>query len=295
VEVRAAASGALLNHTSAASCAEAVRDSAIEVEEKKKPVAVSGFELLVRLLSCDQPLLRSRGAGALFNCAAFGPDNRLEMRTQGVLRAVIATLNKDFLGAPPSSGPYTPLGAPTYDMKFRIQANLVGVLLNAALNPSCKAEIIGHQGAKPLLDAVASESDAVQAMASTALAYVSDKSELRPGSPNSTLHSMEDPAKLTHTKMRFHESNGPAAASSSALDALDDAPGARTKAQFGTMPRYKVSATHDSATKGPRFNQEDPQKYHRRVPECVEPDNIEAEYEEIPSPLPSPRVTEDEA
>eukprot|EP00966_Prymnesium_polylepis_P064691 1500757-Prymnesium_polylepis.1 len=61
------------------------------------------------------------------------------------------------------------------------------------------------------------------------------------------------------------------------------------------MPRYKVSATHDSATKGPRFNQEDPQKYHRRVPECVEPDNIEAEYEEIPSPLPSPRVTEDEA
>jgi len=284
--VRAAASGALLNHTSAASCAEAVRDSAIEVEEKKKPVAVSGFELLVRLLSCDQPLLRSRGAGALFNCAAYGPDNRLEMRTQGVLRAVIATLGTDFLGAPASA---------SHDMTFRIQANLVGVLLNAALNPTCKAEIIDHQGHKPLLEAVGSESDAVQAMASTALAYVNDKSELRPGSPNSTLHSMEDPARLTHTKMRFHESSGAAAASSSALDSVDDAPGARTKAVFGVMPKYKVSATHDSATKGPRFVQDEPQKYNRRVPECVEPDNIEDDYEEIPSPLPSPEVTDDEA
>ena len=136
-------------------------------------------------------------------------------------------------------------------------------------------------------------------IASTALAYVNDKSELRPGDPNSTMHSLEDPAKLTHTKMRFHESSGagsPGAGSSSAaaLDALDDAPGARTKAQFGEMPRTKVSATHDSATKGPRFVQEDCQKYNRFVPECVEPDNIEDEYEEIPTPLPSPAESEAE-
>ena len=138
-----------------------------------------------------------------------------------------------------------------------------------------------------------------QVIASTALAYVNDKSELRPGDPNSTMHSLEDPAKLTHTKMRFHESSGagsPGAGSSSAaaLDALDDAPGARTKAQFGEMPRTKVSATHDSATKGPRFVQEDCQKYNRFVPECVEPDNIEDEYEEIPTPLPSPAESEAE-
>ena len=124
------------------------------------------------------------------------------------------------------------------------------------------------------------------------MAYVNDKSELRPGSPNSTLHSVEDPARLTHTKMRFHESGG--VSSSAALDAIDDAPGARTKAQFGTMPRTKVSATHDSATKGPRFVQEDAVKYTRFVPECIEPDNIEEEYEEIASPLPSPDISDAE-
>ena len=35
--------------------------------------------------------------------------------------------------------------------------------------------------------------------------------------------------------------------------------------------------------------QEDPEVYNRHVPETVEPDNIEDEYEEVPSPLPSPR------
>ena len=60
------------------------------------------------------------------------------------------------------------------------------------------------------------------------------------------------------------------------------------------MPMSKLSATHDSATKGPRFVQDEPQKYSRRVPECVEPDSIEDEYEEIPTPLPSPRDTEEE-
>jgi len=63
---------------------------------------------------------------------------------------------------------------------------------------------------------------------------------------------------------------------------------------FGVMPKSKVSATHDSTTKGPRLVQEEPQKYNRRVPECVEPDNIEDEYEEVPTPLPSPRVSEEE-
>eukprot|EP00966_Prymnesium_polylepis_P192988 4472835-Prymnesium_polylepis.1 len=38
-QVRAAASGALLNTAATSSCAEAVRDAAIEVEEKKKQVA----------------------------------------------------------------------------------------------------------------------------------------------------------------------------------------------------------------------------------------------------------------
>jgi len=278
-EVRAAASGALLNATCASSCAEAVRETSIETEEKRKKVSVTGYELLVRLLTADQPVLRARGAGALFNCAAFGPENRIEMKTQGVIKAVIAALNKDALGAPKSA---------SADVAFKIQGYLIGILLNTSLNPTCKAEIINCGGIEPILRAVASDSDSVQFTASTALAYVNDKSELRPGSPNSTLHSMEDPARLTHTKMRFHESSGAAASSSVALDALEDTPGARTKAQFGTIPVSKISATHDSATKGPRMVQEDPQKYSRRVPECISANSEDDDYEEIPSPLPSP-------
>lgn len=305
-EVRAAAAGALLNASLSGNCAEAVREAFVEFEEKKRPMQLSGFELLLRLLSCEQPLLRARVAGALFNCAAFGPDNRLEMKSAGVIRAVVGALGTGVLGAPKSAPP---------DVAFKVQANLVGVLLNAALNPACKEEIIESGGIPPLLLAVASESDSVQAMASTALAYVNDKSEMRPGSPNSTLHSMEDPARFTHTKMRYHDSSGAQAVgrwgdggerrssvhflsgpatSTAALDALDDAPGARTKEQFGTMPRSKVSATHDSSTKGPRTVHEEPQKYCRRLLDCISPDNIEDPYEEVPSPFPSPPESEAE-
>ena len=45
----------------------------------------------------------------------------------------------------------------------------------------------------------------MQSQASTAIAYLSDKAEARPGSPNSTLTSVEDPAQLTKTKLRFHD------------------------------------------------------------------------------------------
>ena len=55
------------------------------------------------------------------------------------------------------------------------------------------------------------------------------------------------------------------------------------------MPRAKVSATHDSQSKQPRFVQEPPETYSRRNPDVVEPENIEDPYEEVPSPLPSPR------
>ena len=107
-EVRAAAAGAILNCSATASCAEAVRDATIEVEERSskavtpKAVTLTGFELLLRLLGAEQPLLRARGAGALFNCSAFGPDNRLEMKAAGVLKQVVAALKdpKSNLGAP---------------------------------------------------------------------------------------------------------------------------------------------------------------------------------------------------
>ena len=131
----------------------------------------------------------------------------------------------------------------------------------------------------------------VQSQASTAIAYLADKAEARPGSPNSTLTSVEDPAQLTKTKLRFHdekkaEAGGP---SSSQAEEPDDAPGARTKASIGLIPKAKVSATHDSHTKAARFVQERPETYGRRLTTCVEPENMEDPYEEVPSPLPSPR------
>ena len=161
-----------------------------------------------------------------------------------------------------------------------------------------------------------------RSQASTAIAYLSDKAEARPGSPNSTLTSIEDPAALTKTKLRFHQkqgsSPGKAAAGSGAAAAAalaasssseaadeeaasssmppaypteepDDTPGARSKAMIGLMPKAKVSATHDSKTKLSRSVQERTETYGRRLTVCSEPANMEDPYEEIPSPLPSPR------
>ena len=75
----------------------------------------------------------------------------------------------------------------------------------------------------------------------------------------------------------------------------DDAPGARSKALLGLLPKAKVSATHDSRSKAARFVQERPETYGRRLSTCVEPENMEEDYVEVPSPLPSPRfdVTDD--
>ena len=56
------------------------------------------------------------------------------------------------------------------------------------------------------------------------------------------------------------------------------------------MPKSKVSATHDSKTKSSRSVQERPETYSRRLTVCVEPENMEDPYEEVPSPLPSPRA-----
>jgi len=274
--------------------------------------SVGGFELLLRLLAADQPLLRARAAGALFNSAAFGPDTRLAMLEGGILNGISAALH-DNLGLPK--------GCPT-ELGYRIQANLIGAVLNAALNPTCRGALLAADAMTPIVEALASPDPTVQSQASTAIAYLSDKAEARPGSPNSTLTSIEDPAALTKTKLRFHQkqgsSPGKAAAGSGAAAAAalaasssseaadeeaasssmppaypteepDDTPGARSKAMIGLMPKAKVSATHDSKTKLSRSVQERTETYGRRLTVCSEPANMEDPYEEIPSPLPSPR------
>jgi hypothetical protein len=287
VDVKGAAAGALLNCSASAGCAEAIRDAAAEFENKP---SVSGFELLLRMLHAEQPLLRARAAGVLFNCAAFGPDTRLAMLEAGVFRGVAQALAADGLGAPK--------GCPK-ELAFRIQANLLGATLNAALNPLCKAELLKHGIMAPLVAALSSVDATVQSQASTAMAYLADKAEPRPGSPNSTVTSMEDPAAVTKTKLRFHDesaastsdSAGSSAAGAAAAAAeADDTPGARSKALIGLMPKAKVSATHDSRSKAARFVQERPETYGRRLTTCVEPENMEDPYEEVPSPLPSPRA-----
>jgi hypothetical protein len=132
-DVKAAAAGALLNASASPGCAEAIRDAATEMEVRGEKTAVAGFELLLRCLLADQPIVRARAAGALFNCAAFGPDTRLAMLEAGVLKGVAASLvsagTSDTLGAPK--------GCPK-ELAYRIQANLIGCVLNAALNPTCK-------------------------------------------------------------------------------------------------------------------------------------------------------------
>ena len=310
-EVKAAAAGALLNASASAGCAEAVRDSAAEFESPSgAKSSTPGFELLLRCLHADSPLVRARAAGVLFNCAAFGPDTRLEMLNQGVVKGIAESLvsagTSDTLGAPK--------GCPK-ELAYRIHSNLIGAALNAALNPQCKAELLNNGAMAPIVSALQSPDPTVLSQASTAIAYLSDKAEPRPGSPNSTINSAEDPSQVTKTKLRFHNaekanmaltasmaslggtaglgstsgSAAPGAASSSQPPIDEDAPGARTKALIGPFPKAKVSATHDSRSKQARFVQERPEVYGRRLTTCVEPEAMDEEYVEVPSPLPSPR------
>ena len=75
-------------------------------------------------------------------------------------------------------------------------------------------------------------------------------------------------------------------------DGDDEAPGARTKARYGTLPMAKLGATHDSKAKGPRFDSEAPMAFVRMEARCVMPQMAEEPYEEVPSPLASPRDDE---
>ena len=69
-------------------------------------------------------------------------------------------------------------------------------------------------------------------------------------------------------------------------------PGARPTAVYGRMPETKLSATHDSASKGPRFVAEPTLSYLRRQEIVALPEANYSSYLEIPSPLPSPRADE---
>merc|ERR1712039_125922 len=124
-------------------------------------------------------------------------------------------------------------------------------------------------------------------MAATAVAFVNDKAEHRPGTPHSSVSSAEGAPRQSYRKKRFHPTQD------DGLAGLDeeaaDEPGARSKMAYGTLPMAKHSSTHDSESKGPRFVQEPPEYFTRRQTPCVYPDAMEDEYEEIPSPLPSPR------
>merc|ERR1719440_461998 len=120
------------------------------------------------------------------------------MLHSGALRAVVEAL----MTTPWTSGAQL-------EMRAKVQANLIGTVLNCALNPSCKGDILDQGVMKALLEAVTSEEVEVQTLASTAIAYLSDKSEHRPGSPNSTMTSADSPAKFTQRKMRFHDSSRP--------------------------------------------------------------------------------------
>ena len=153
VDLKAAAAGALLNASATGGCAEAIREASVEYEGGTKP-PVSGFELLLRLLTSDQPLLIGRAAGVLFNCAAFGPDTRLAMHEMGVLTGIVACL----------SNSNTALGAPKHtprDLVYRIQSNLIGAVLNAALNPTCKGAMLKAGVMAPVVEALGSPDETV--------------------------------------------------------------------------------------------------------------------------------------
>ena len=283
-DVQAAAAGALVNACTAEDCANALRDAASEEEVGEKLVAVGGLDVAARRLLAPEPLVRARAAGVLFNAAAFGPDNRQALLDGGGLSALVASLADCEARAAKAAAD----GAAPAEHSEKMRANLLGAVVNLALNPGCRAELRA-QGAMPhLLSALASSDAAVLANASTAIAYMADKSEYRPGAPLSPLHSTTSSAAVSMRKQRYHTEPTGAAAE----DEPDDAPGARSKAAFGTLPAAKLSATHDSSSKGPRTGSEPAEAFTRRNELCVKPAYSEEAYDELPSPLPSPEATD---
>ncbi len=279
------ACGTLLNATVAGSAAAAVVEASVDTKSEGKIVPVNGLEMLVRQLSDPEPLLRARAAGVLFNVAGFGPDCRLAMLEQRTLAAVVEALAND-------AGRGT-----TAELKHQIESRLAGCLLNAALNPTCRVAIHEYGGMKPLVGLLGSKDATVLAAATTAIAYLNDKVEHRPGATDSQMRSTEGAGRMSYHKTRFHATGAPPEPDPSAPpdakrvepDDGDEAPGTRTKAVYGVMPLAKLGATHDSRSKGPRFDSEPASPFTLMEKRCVQPEMAEEPYEEVPSPLPSPR------
>ena len=257
--VRAAAAGALLNASASRSCAEMVRDAAADDADGG---AKGGIDVLLECLSAGSQSLRSRAAGALLNIAAYGPDNRLAMLEMGALKKVVGALSALGDGAAPA--------------RHELHARLIGVVVNCALNPACKHEILHVGGLKPLLEAVAVDDAQVQTYAATAIAYLNDKAEHRPGSPSAGRY--DSPAAHSYRKIRFHATGdspqSPRPGDKPFEEPADD-PGARTKSGFGTLPHAKFGSTHDDQAKGPRIVSEPTEPFSRKlqartdVPEVV--------------------------
>lgn len=292
--VRVAAAGALLNASASRTCAEALRDLELEVDPAEggggdaggaaAAAPVHSLQLLSKLLHTSEPILRVRAAGILMNLSAWGPENRLAIVEGGVLKAVVGALFSECAETHSS-----------LELHYRMQSNLIGAVANAALNPVGKKEALELEALKPLLECVVSEDRSVQAMASTAIAYLNDKSEHRPGTLfPSAAGSAADPLRQSLRKKRFHISGPDASPAAAADDEAEDAPGARTKAEYGTLPLGKVSATHDSAYKCPRFVQEPVELFQRRATAPAAPQAVEAPYEEIETPMPSRHESEAE-
>ena len=241
------ACGALLNATASAAAAAAVVDASADTKIEGKPTSVPGLEMLVRQLHEPEPLMRARAAGVLFNVAGFGPDCRLAMLEQKTLAAVVEALAND-------AGRGT-----TVALKHAIEARLAGCLLNAALNPTCRAAIHECGGLKPLIGLLGSSGPIVLTTASTAIAYLNDKVEHRPGALDSSVRSTDGAGKVTYHKARFHatgsgpppppDPDAPADSRPVEPDEGEEAPGTRTKATYGTLPLAKLGATHDSRSK----------------------------------------------
>lgn len=247
--VRAAAAGALLNASASRSCAEMVRDAAADDADGG---AKGGIDVLLECLSAGSQSLRSRAAGALLNIAAYGPDNRLAMLEMGALKKVVGALSALGDGAAPA--------------RHELHARLIGVVVNCALNPACKHEILHVGGLKPLLEAVAVDDAQVQMYAATAIAYLNDKAEHRPGSPSAGRY--DSPAAQSYRKIRFHATGdspqSPRPGDKPFEEPADD-PGARTKSGFGTLPHAKFGSTHDDQAKGPRIVSEPTEPFSRKL------------------------------
>lgn len=255
----------------AATGAASTPGSAAAQEPRAQPSEpLSGLAALVSALTLGQPhesiKAKASIAAALANCAALA-EARTALDAQQLLPTAVGVLTEAMrpvtkIKALAQSGNEQPAVADKEEMAellTELCAQLCMLLRNAALSPLCKAALLDHTAAVPLLVSIVrtAQDPSLLAQAAGALQNLQDRSEARPGVPTNPIGEGERTMLKVHQlKQRLHAAGDDAEAPlPDSLVAIDDdaddaGPGTRTKRDYRLIHSQKLGATHDVKVRG---------------------------------------------